>query len=351
MHPGQPPAPRPPAQQPYPPQGYRPPGPYPPQPPPAPPYHGQPAPAGYHRRPAPRPIHRLRWVATPPPGAWPRRRAVVHERYTGPPSYPVPPRWGFPNLVWRRSTVVPGTASGEIRPIDRLPVLSRSLLGVLWSFAVLATVAAGAEIWRYALLVQSTDSALNTSVVTFSDGFVVTAGLLTSILALLPAGFSLWWLLVARLAAADATGDDPPRPVWQVLVAVLVPIANLPMALSVVGELEHAVLRRPRDVRPKPSRPVLFWWGAWLLNWVMLGVTLVWRFRDSVQAKADSVILVALTDLSAVLLAVLTALLVRRFSMLLQPIDPKSLRDLRVLRVDGAPDPELRTARPAGAAR
>jgi hypothetical protein len=310
---------------------------------------GQPEPYPYHRRPVHRP--KLRWVASPPPGAWPRRRVAPPEPYLGPPSYPVPPRWGFPNLVWRRPTSVPGTASDEIRPIDRVPVLSRSLVAVLFAYAVLAVIAAGAEVWRYVLLVQGRDSALSRSVVAFSDGFVLTAGLLASILALLPAGLSLWWLLVARQAAADVSGDDPPRPVWQVLVGVLVPVANLPLALSVVGELEHAVLGRARDVRPKPSRQVLVWWGAWVLNWILLGASIFWRFRDDVQSMADSVVLVALTDLSAAALAVLTALVVRRFSALLAPADARDLRELRVLKVSGAPEPELRTARPAGAAR
>jgi hypothetical protein len=276
---------------------------------------------------------------------------VAPERYLGPPSYPVPPRWGFPNLVWRRSTSVPGTASDSIRPIDRVPVLSRSLIGVLFAFALLAVVAAGAEVWRYVLLVQGRDSALTRSVVAFSDGFVLTAGLLASILALLPAGLSVWWLLVARQAAADASGDDPPRPVWQVLVGILVPLANLPLALSVVGELEHAVLRRPRDARPKPSRQVWVWWGAWLLNWVLLAATIIWRFRGDVQSMADSVVLVALTDLSAAALAVVTALVVRRFAALLSPSDLRGVREMRVLKVSGAPEPELRTKRPAGAAR
>ncbi|NED46335.1 DUF4328 domain-containing protein [Amycolatopsis sp. SID8362] len=276
---------------------------------------------------------------------------VVPERYLGPPSYPVPPRWGFPNLVWRRPTSVPGTASDEIRPIDRVPVLSRSLIAVLFGFAALAVVAAGAEIWRYVLLVLGRDAALSRSVVAFSDGFVLAAGLLAAILALLPAGLSLWWLLVARQAAADVSGDDPPRPVWQVFVGVLVPVANLPMALSIVGELEHAVLGRPRDVRPKPSRQVVVWWGAWLLNWVLLGVSIVWRFRGDVQSMADSVLLVALTDLAAAALAVVTALVVRRFSALLAPSDARAVRSMRVLKVTGAPEPELRSARPAGAAR
>ncbi|WP_409183935.1 DUF4328 domain-containing protein [Amycolatopsis sp. VS8301801F10] len=294
---------------------------------------------------------KLRWVASPPPSAVRRRRAVPAAPYSGPPSYPVPPRWGFPNLTWRRPTNVPGTASGEIRPIDRIPVLARSLTTILWTFAVLAVTAAVAESWRYALLVESRDSALNSGVVGFSDAFVMLAGLLTTIFSLLPAGLSVWWLLVARQAAADEAGEVPPRPVWQVLVGVLVPLVNLPLALSVVSELEHAVLRRPRDERPKPSRLVLGWWATWAANWVLLIVTIIWRIRPGVQAMADSVLLVALTDLAAAALAIGTALVIRRFSHLLMPIAPERLRDLRVLKVEGAPEPELRTARPVGAAR
>nr|WP_236725498.1 DUF4328 domain-containing protein [Amycolatopsis orientalis] len=296
------------------------------------------------------PRHRLRWVASPPPGAWPQRRKPVAERYSGPPSYPVPPRWGFPNLVWRRPTAVPGTASGEVTAGERLRVITRSLLPVLWTFAALALVASAAEIWRYVLLVRSRDSALSTSVVSVSDGFVVTAGLLTTILSLLPAGLTVWWLLVARHAAADAADEVPPRRQWQVLVFVLVPVVNLILVLPIVAELEHAVLRRTRETRPKPSRLVLAWWGAWVLNWLLLVLVIVWRFRDGVQALADGVILVALTDLAAAGLAVMTALLVKRMSGLLSPVSEKRLRLLRVLKVDGAPDPERRE-RPASSVR
>ncbi|MFD6072496.1 DUF4328 domain-containing protein [Amycolatopsis lurida] len=304
-------------------------------------------------RPAPmrQPVrHRVRWVASPPPGALPQRREPVAERYAGPPSYPVPPRWGFPNLVWRRSTAVPGTASGEVTAGERLRVITRSLLPVLWTFAALAVVASAAEIWRYVLLVQSRDSALSTSVVSVSDSFVITAGLLTTILSLLPSGLTVWWLLVARHAAADRCGEVPPRRLWHVLVFVLVPVVNLIMVLPVVAELEHAVLRRTRETRPKPSRLVLIWWGVWALNWVLLGLVIVWRFRDGVQALADGVVLVALTDLAAAGLAVVTALLVKRMSGLLAPVAEKRLRLLRVLKVDGAPDPDRRE-RPASSVR
>ncbi|KFZ83374.1 hypothetical protein ED92_05575 [Amycolatopsis sp. MJM2582] len=304
-------------------------------------------------RPAPmrQPVrHRVRWVASPPPGALPQRRKPVAERYSGPPSYPVPPRWGFPNLAWRRPTAVPGTASGEVTAGERLRVITRSLLPVLWTFAALAVIASAAEIWRYVLLVQSRDSALSTSVVSVSDTFVITAGLLTTILSLLPAGLTVWWLLVARHAAADVTGEAPPRRQRHVLAFVLVPVVNLIMVLPVVAELEHAVLRRTRETRPKPSRLVLIWWGVWALNWVLLALVIVWRFRDGVQALADGVVLVALTDLTAGGLAVVTALLVKRMSGLLAPVEEKRLRLLRVLKVDGVPEPERRE-RPASSVR
>lgn len=294
--------------------------------------------------------HRVRWVASPPPGALPQRRKPVAERYSGPPSYPVPPRWGFPNLVWRRPTAVPGTASGEVTAGERLRVITRSLLPVLWTFAALAVIASAAEIWRYVLLVQSRDSALSTSVVSVSDTFVITAGLLTTILSLLPAGLTVWWLLVARHAAADVSGEAPPRRQRHVLAFVLVPVVNLIMVLPVVAELEHAVLRRTRETRPKPSRLVLVWWGVWALNWVLLALVIVWRFRDGVQALADGVVLVALTDLTAAGLAVVTALLVKRMSGLLAPVEEKRLRLLRVLKVDGVPEPERRE-RPASSVR
>ncbi|MFE5508190.1 DUF4328 domain-containing protein [Amycolatopsis japonica] len=304
-------------------------------------------------RPAPmrQPVrHRVRWVASPPPGALPQRRKPVAERYSGPPSYPVPPRWGFPNLAWRRPTAVPGTASGEVTAGERLRVITRSLLPVLWTFAALAVIASAAEIWRYVLLVQSRDSALSTSVVSVSDTFVITAGLLTTILSLLPAGLTVWWLLVARHAAADVSGEAPPRRQRHVLAFVLVPVVNLIMVLPVVAELEHAVLRRTRETRPKPSRLVLIWWGVWALNWVLLALVIVWRFRDGVQALADGVVLVALTDLTAGGLAVVTALLVKRMSGLLAPVEEKRLRLLRVLKVDGVPEPERRE-RPASSVR
>jgi hypothetical protein len=275
----------------------------------------------------------------------------VRERYTGPPSYPTIPRWGFPNLTWRSPTAVPGTASDGVTPLQRLRRLSRSSGLSLWVFAVLTLVASGAEVWRYVLLVQSRDSALNATVVAVSDALVVSAGLLGTVFSLLPASLTLWWLFVARHAAADESGEDPPRSPRQVALGTLVPGLNLFMAGSILAELEHAVLRRPQTRRPVPSPLVLAWWAAWVLNWFLIVLVICWRLQSGVQAQADSVVLTALSDLSAATLAVMTALVVRRMTALLAPINERRMRPLRVLKVTGAPKPELRTVRSSGSPR
>jgi hypothetical protein len=77
----------------------------------------------------------------------------------------------------------------------------------------------------------------------------------------------------------------------------------------------------------------------------------VWRFRDSVQARADGVLLSAVTDLAAATVAVLTALMIRRLATLLAPIDPTTVRFLRVLRVEGPPRTPRRIERPATSRR
>jgi hypothetical protein len=232
-----------------------------------------------------------------------------------------------------------------------LRVLSRSTALSLWVFAVLALIAGGAETWRYVLLVQSRDSALSPGVVQVSDTLVVTVGLLVTILSLIPVGLGVWWLFVARLAAADESGGAPPRPPRQVALGTLVPGLNLFMAGSIVAELEHAVLRRAPTRRPVPSRLVLSWWAAWVLNWLLLALVIWWRLRTGVQAQADSVVLVAFNDFSAAGLAVMTALVVRRMTVLLAPVNEHKLRPMRVLKVTGAPEPELRKARPSGSVR
>jgi hypothetical protein len=279
----------------------------------------------------------------------PRRRLP----YLGPPAYRENPRWGFPPLAWRWPTAVPGTASSEGEPvtIDRVRSVGGHAASMMWALAGLALMAAGGEIWRYVLLLQSRGGALPDSVVAASDAVVTIGAVLALAFSMLAGAVTIWWVLLARHAAAESAGQATPRRDWQVLVYLLVPVLNLAMAGVILAELEHHVLRRPADEWPHPTRATKIWWTAWVVGGLLFAATVTWRFRAGVQAQADGVLLSALTDLAAATAAVLTALTVRRLSVLLAPVDPKKLRQLRVVRVTGAPDPELRTTRLAHSRR
>lgn len=332
---------------------------------------------------------RVRWVADPPRGALPEPSQAPEQPYTGPPSYPAPPRWGFPNLVWRLPTRVPGTASTKPDPADGQRALGIGAVAVLTALAVFTTIAGAAELWRYGLLVQGRDSALNSTVMAVSDGMVVWLYLLTvPLLAFAGVTLAVAWLLVARTAAARLTDIDPPRSALSVVSRIFAPwlllgvlagalaflvrlvpevapvvktagpvvlfgvfVVSLVFAGPVVAELEHAALGKSPEAKIRPSRLVIAWWLAWVGNSACAALTIGWRMRDGLQAEADAVFLTAVTDLTATALAVLTVLLIRRVMALLAPPMPGKLSQLRVVSVRGAPDPPLRVARPAGARR
>ncbi|EWC62853.1 putative conserved membrane protein [Actinokineospora spheciospongiae] len=293
---------------------------------------------------------RFDWVATPPPGAGAPPARPRRGPYTGPPAYRTPPRWGFPALAWRWPTAVSGLDADEPAPVDRLRRRGRLASSALWMLAAVALLAAGAEAWRYVLLLLSRDGALSRGVVEVSDSLVVTGAVLALVAGLLALLGAVWWLFTARRVAADVAGYDPPRPDWQVLPALVVPLVNLVVPGSLLAELEHAVLRRPEAERPRPSPLVRWWWAAWAASVVLFTVTVVWRFRSGVQAEADGVLLNVLTDLAAAALAIATEVVVARFSALLAPVDANEVRRVRVVRVNGAPELGLRP-RPATSRR
>ncbi|WP_309110097.1 DUF4328 domain-containing protein [Saccharothrix sp.] len=287
---------------------------------------------------------RVDWVASPPPGAYPHRRLAPPPRpYAGPPSYPVPPRWGFPLLAWRWPTSVAGEAAED--SVEQVQRLARTAFHVLGLAALTLLWAAGSEIWRYALLLQSRYGALSPTTVNVSDAMLRSASILALIMVLGGVVFTFLWLRRARAAAASAAGYAPSRSDAEVLVGLLVPGLNLVMAGSIAAELEHAALRLPATARPSPSRLVRWWWGLWAAAGLWAVFTVAWSFRTSVQALADGVLLHAVSDLLATAVVVLTMVLVRRITTLLLPVAPSTLRRMRVVELRDAPAPELRAVR------
>src|SRR5699024_7066347 len=292
----------------------------------------------------------VRWVAEPPRTGPPRPQPRRRRPYSGPPSYSGVPRWGFPRVGWRTPTTVPGTPFARADPAQRLQRIGRNAVTVLYTVAALATVAAGAEAWRYALLLRSRHSALDADTVSASDALLLIVALLTFLFGLGAIVITVWWLLIARGAAEEESGRAPARNMRQTLVGILVPLLNLVMAGSIVAELEHSAGDGSALQRPRPSRLVLGWWAVWIVNEVLLIVTIIRRFGDSMQARADAVLLNSVVDVAAVALAVLTALLVGRLTRLLAPADTLEPHPLRVVAVHGAPQPSRRE-RPATADR
>jgi hypothetical protein len=238
--------------------------------------------------------------------------------------------------------------------VERTGALGATAVSTLWITSGVAALAAGAELWRYVLLLRSRDEALPKTTLAISDALVATTGFLTWLLGVLSGLVVVLWALRARTAAADRLGVRLARSDAQFIAGVLIPGLNLFIPGSVLAELEHTVLvgegARERDTRPKPSRPVIVWWVAWVASLVLGWVTFAWGFSHSVQAMADGVVLHAWNDVAVVVLALATSQLVRYLTRLLTPLDPVELPRLRVLDVHGAPRP-ARAERPASAPR
>ncbi|MCW0213782.1 MAG: DUF4328 domain-containing protein [Pseudonocardia sp.] len=256
----------------------------------------------------------LVWVAEPPPSAQRPPRVFPRPPYAGPPRYPFVPRWGFPAAPWRTDAPDP--------PPSALPgarMALSQLVPLLWITAVVAAVAAGAEIWRYVLLLASRSDALSMTAVRWSDGLVRTAGWASVAATVLSGVVLILWSLRAAQAAGERTSTRPSRTPLLIVLGWLVPGYNLSAPGSLLAEIEHAGLDRAPDTRPRPSRLVLLWWGVWALGAVLGVVTVLWSFRTGAQARADGVVLHALLDVTAVATAMLTLTVTRRLTALLGP--------------------------------
>ncbi|GLW92039.1 DUF4328 domain-containing protein [Actinokineospora globicatena] len=292
------------------------------------------------------------WVATPPPTNQAPEAPRLRLPYLGPPRYRTPPRWGFPALAWRWPTAVVGIGALEEASgaVERVRGRARFAASALWLLAAVAVIAAGAEVWRYVLLLDSRTGALSRSVVQWSDSLVTTGAVLSIAAGIISAATVLWWLHAAREAAAETAGYAPAREDWRLLPGLLLPGPNLIVPGAVLAELEHAILRRPAEDRPRPSPLLTTWWIAWAASGLLFATTLLWRLHTSVQAQADGVLLSAATNLTAAAVAILTIRLVDRLSLLLAPIAPSSVRRLRVVRVK-TQDAPTRAPRPTTATR
>nr|WP_240189245.1 DUF4328 domain-containing protein [Nakamurella flavida] len=192
--------------------------------------------------------------------------------------------------------------------------------------AVLAVIAAGAEAWRFALLLAGRTQVLSGSVVRVNDALVTSAGLVLLVAAVATAVAAVPVLVRLHGDAARRSGRLPSRRPGEVAGWLLAPVANLYGAGVIVGEIDARLIVRAADPEPpggaRPSRLVSVWWAAWVLNGVLVLAALVRGSAGSLQAVADTVELHVAVDLTAALVAGLGAAVLGRFARLLTPAGP-----------------------------
>ena len=259
----------------------------------------------------------LQWIAHPPflrPAGPPVRQ---HRPYAGPPRYRVQPRGGLPVGPWPRHS--PDERSRRAGPLAAARSAAVVAVPLLWATAAVACVAAGAEVWRYVLLVLSLDGALDAGVVGISDALVGAAGRIAPVLGVLAGIGVVLWTVRAVRSAADSAGVRPSRRPYHLVLGWIVPVVNIAVPGAVLAELEHTALGLPPHRRPRPSRLLWAWWALWTASVVLTVVVLLWGLRPGIQAQADGVLLHALLDLLAAATAAVTALLLTRITAWLAP--------------------------------
>lgn len=256
----------------------------------------------------------LEWVARPPAAEHPVPVPAPRAPYAGPPRYRLLPRGGYPARPW-----APPAGPGPPTPLDATRSVTGTAVPMLWATAAVALVAAGAEVWRYALLLASRADALSAPVVAASDALVLSSGSIAPILTLVAGGLVVLWTVRATEAAAAGAGVLPSRGPREIVLGWVLPGVNLAVPGSVLAEIEHTALGRPPGTRPRPSRLVLGWWALWATGGVLAAVVLLWGLRTGVQARADGVVLHAVLDLLAAATAGVTAALLTRLTRLLGP--------------------------------
>lgn len=236
----------------------------------------------------------FRWVARPAdPIGEPER--TTGTRDLGPtPEYHDVPRWG---LTDRRVVEVDETTRSETIA-DLAPTL---LVGT----AVVFGLAALAEAFRYGVLLFNRTRLVDPIVLAVSDSAVWAMQVCGPLVALAAAVASGLRLLEVRRRVFTERGTTDPRPPLFVLVCAVVPGVNLAMPgvfLTEIGADDPRLLRAIRT-----------WWVLWVLNAVLFVVVVLWRQRDTLQSRADGVLLTACAAALAAVVAVSTLHVLRLF--------------------------------------
>lgn len=265
-----------------------------------------------------------RWVATPPPGLGPPPRVRrIARPYTGPPSYgPSHPPWGFPPVAKRLPV-------SELHPVPA-PPLRLTAVAMVAAFAtgLACLLAAGAEAWRYGLMLTGRFEVLPARPVSLNAALVTASSWVSLGLAALALLVATRAMQVWSVAAAGRAGVLPPRSPGAIAARMLIPGWQLYGAGQVVVEVRELIragITGPwsdadRDGARGGTALLAAAWCAWLLNGLLAltvgGISLLPLFSErwaaSNQLAANLVLLHAALDVLAALVAMLAGVVLGR---------------------------------------
>ncbi|MBF6295953.1 DUF4328 domain-containing protein [Nocardia amamiensis] len=245
---------------------------------------------------APADRRNYRWVARKPDHRTrraPSPGAVLAATPT--PRYAQIPRWGL----------IDAPPQAGAAPRHALGRLTDSVTKLLVATVGVFVLAALAELARYSVLLRNRTRLIHPAVLFASDAFVVVAGALALVFALLAAVAVVGRLIEIRQAAYAEAGRRDPRSPRLIAFGCLVPVLNLLWPGVFMAEV--AALRGD----PRSRRAIRIWWVTWVFGGGVALAALLWRNADSLQAKADGVLFTAFTDAVAAVVALLTLWVLR----------------------------------------
>lgn len=248
-------------------------------------------------RPVPPNRRNFRWVAQSPGQAAqiPQPPTAPSPSRPGePPAYTSVPQWGLHD--------VRSADDDESRTAETLADLAPTLLV---GAAVIFGLAALAELGRYWMLLVNRTRLVEPVVLAISDSAVWATQIAGPLVGLAAVVASAVRLIEVRRRAFAARGLSDPRPPVLLLAGTVLPVVNLAMPGVFLTEAAGENVRLRRAVR--------LWWVLFVVNAAMVMITLLWRLRDSLQARADAVLLTAVTVALASAVAVATLYVLRLF--------------------------------------
>ncbi|AYF74724.1 DUF4328 domain-containing protein [Nocardia yunnanensis] len=251
---------------------------------------------------APADRRNYRWVARPPGRKTPAPQPVRRPAAPQTPRYHQIPRWGLQDRP-------PLAAPAPRRP---LAALGDRVTTALYATAGVFVVAALAELGRYGILLRNRTRLIPSWLLWISDAAVTVSSIVAMAVALATAVTLVGWLAETRRAAYAAAGELDPRSARSLVLGCVIPVANL--VWPGVFLTEAARLRIAGGADPRLLRAVRIWWAAWLLNALLVLVSVLYRFASTLQVRADGVLASMWTDLVAAGVAVASLGLVRAFA-------------------------------------